>query len=754
MSLELSIVNSQRTELPGPHLLHKIISESAETSDTPALDYLHFDGHHTTLTYSEFARLTRVLCARIQRHLPKPIRNDQIVPVVIPQCPELYVTWRAVLEAGAGFCPVSPNVPPERLKFILDDVSATIVLCLKGSGSEIATLAPSLIFVEVSIDDLVRQRDSAKQSQDLPQIDSCNAAYVQYTSGSSGLPKGVVVSHHAVTQSLLAHDEHIPTFKRFLQFASPTFDVSIFEVFFPFFRGVTLVACSRERMLSDLPATIIELNADAAELTPTVAGTLLRTRDSAPCLKMLLTIGEMLSRSVVEEFGGSKDRESMLFAMYGPTEAAIHCTIAPRLSASATVRSIGHPLSTVTAFVLDETETGQIPQILPVGQPGELALAGQLASSYLNRPDQNEAAFVELPGYGNVYRTGDRVICDNDGQLEILGRMATGQVKLRGQRVELGEIEEVAAKTHGLSAAIASVLDDSLVLFCLVAPGVTDSDIRNTCRAWLPTFMRPSEIILLQDEVPRLQSGKIDRKQLEDNFRKDKSSTRPPPKSDTSTSSDLIIDALQDVLDRAVRTDSNIWSIGMDSLKAIKLASKLRKMYPKVSVSMLLEAETVADIIARLWKSGESLNTPLTSDSDAEIRPPLLDDELRQRIVSQLESNGIDDILPCSAMQTAMLMESMTRKDLNFNSIAVERCDTVSHAAFWKALCRVAERNRILRSGFFFTDDAEMPFVQVVWKGLQLHELDLLRPLQIHEVADEPCRSVLRLHHALYDGWS
>lgn len=219
---------------------------------------------------------------------------------------------------------------------------------------------PSIKCVNVSLQELGGQAAEQTVVARSKTFDPAATAYVQYTSGSSGLPKGVRLSHHSVTQSLLAHDEHIPQFRRFLHFASPTFDVSIFEVFFPFFRGQTLVSCNRERLLSDLPGTIIQLNVDAAELTPTVTGTLLKTRATVPYLKTLLTIGEMLSRPVVPEFGSTSEFDSMLYAMYGPTEATIHCTLAPSLSADDTVRNIGKPLSTVTAFVLEDTQEGAL----------------------------------------------------------------------------------------------------------------------------------------------------------------------------------------------------------------------------------------------------------------------------------------------------------------------------------------------------------------------------------------------------------
>jgi len=138
-------------------------------------------------------------------------------------------------------------------------------------------------------------------------------------SGSTGKPKGVLLSHLAVTQSLLAHESEIPHYTRFLQFASPTFDVSMFEIFFTLFRGSTLIACDRTRLLEDLVGVMNKMHVDAAELTPTVAGSLLGSRAAVPGLRVLLTIGEMLTKSVVEEFGARDGQKGLLYGMYGPT---------------------------------------------------------------------------------------------------------------------------------------------------------------------------------------------------------------------------------------------------------------------------------------------------------------------------------------------------------------------------------------------------------------------------------------------------
>ncbi|RMZ88390.1 hypothetical protein DV736_g4383, partial [Chaetothyriales sp. CBS 134916] len=749
----LSIVNPERKLLPGPQLLHELVSVDAE--DKVAIDFLHLDGARTEISYGAFHQLSHCLARQIRTSLPQQSNARHIIPVVVPQCPELYIAWRAVLIAGAAFCPVSPDTPLERLRFILSDVSANLVLCLVESIPRISAANSGLPCVPVSLNALRHEILSApSHTEPSALIHPQDPAYVQYTSGSSGLPKGVIVSHFSVTQSLLAHHEHVPTFKRFLQFASPTFDVSIFEIFFPFFRASTLVGCPRDRMLADLPGAIISLRADAAELTPTVAGTLLRSRAAAPCLKTLLTIGEMLTSPVVTEFGGSTDRDSMLYAMYGPTEAAIHCTVAPKLAADATVRSIGFPLSTVTAFVLMENTSSPNFSIAPRGESGELAVAGQLADGYLNRPDKNADAFIELPGFGQVYRTGDRAICRPDGRLEILGRISEGQVKLRGQRIELGEIEEVASKTPGCSLAIASVIDDSLVLFCVTDPDLSSNRILDTCKAWLPTYMRPAHIIMLPDDVPRLPSGKIDRRQLKALYqeRRIRKSSQPEFNNETEQ---LIADAFQAVLHTNIHSTTSLWSAGLDSLRAIKISANLREKFPHCTLTMLLEAETIVDISNALDQAGD-LATPSSpvSENVGDIEKWR---DIESGVQKSLETMRIPiptKIVPCSSMQVAMLTETASISHLNFNTIKVKRGPGVSHSRLWHAVRLLAKSNEILRSGFYYAADHHVPFVQLVWENLEISNLSLLHPLQIEIDVDDPSASIIRIHHAIYDGWS
>lgn len=242
------------------------------------------------------------------------------MPVLLQQSPDLYITLLAILKAGGAFCPLNLDAPAERVQFILRDVGATVVITSPELSSRIPPDTGVVILHASDSYEVAGQQQQATKRQPTPD----SHAYVMYTSGSTGTPKGVSISHSAATQALLAHDAHIPLFSRFFQFAAPTFDVSVFEIFFPLFRGQTLISASRQETLNDLPAVLRQMNVDACELTPTVAASLLRKRENAPQLKLLLTIGEMLNPLVMREFGGAGDRKSILWAMYGPTEATIH----------------------------------------------------------------------------------------------------------------------------------------------------------------------------------------------------------------------------------------------------------------------------------------------------------------------------------------------------------------------------------------------------------------------------------------------
>jgi len=306
----LSILNPHPQLLPGQQLVHDLVRGEPQAC---AIDFLSRDGQTEQTTYADLDERSSIWAAKLRFQLKaRSAARNSVVPLLIPQSTALYVAMLAVLRAGCAFAPLDINAPTDRLNFIVDDVSARVVLTTTALKHQLSVSDQLLILTVEELDELptsVELGDVDVQPQDL--------AYIMYTSGSTGLPKGVELSHLAVAQSLHAHQRHIPPFRRFLQTAASVFDVSQFEIWFPLSRGCTIVSCDRQILLNDIPAVIDRMDIDAAEFTPTVAGGLVQSRSRVPKLKLLLTIGEMLTPSIVEEFGGDAERESILWGMYG-----------------------------------------------------------------------------------------------------------------------------------------------------------------------------------------------------------------------------------------------------------------------------------------------------------------------------------------------------------------------------------------------------------------------------------------------------
>ncbi|KAF7185750.1 Nonribosomal peptide synthase sidC [Pseudocercospora fuligena] len=771
MAVGLSISNATPRKLPGPQLLHDLVPRHSK-NDVPAIDHTTEDGSSIKLTYAEFHdkadALSHCILSTIKHSAAK--RKRLIVPVLIPQGPDLYISQLAILKAGGAFCPIVLDAPEERLRFILKDVDACVLLTTAASRHHLLE-TPGIEVI--SVDEI--PQDFPAKTIDRPVVPE-DPAYIMYTSGSTGQPKGVVLSHSAATQALLAHDSHIPRFQRFLQFASPTFDVSVFEIFFPWLRETTLVSCDRRRMLNDLTAVINDLGVDACELTPSVASSLLRGRKSVPSLKVLLTIGEMLKPSLVEEFGGDDAQRAMLQGMYGPTEATIHCTLQTNFPKSLACGSIGIPLDTVSAFIVRPVEENggkhiPIPEILPLGEEGELAVGGhQLADGYLNRDEQTKAAFVRHPRHGILYRTGDRARMLPNGTFECLGRISTGQVKLRGQRIELGEIEHAVFKTPGCQDVVVEVIGGILVAFCVSVDGsLTASNIFHTCREWLPAFMVPGDIVIL-DTLPYLASGKCDRKALRAHYEARQTSDPSSAHTDVPYVQE-VLSAIEAVLGVSAQPKSSLPGLGLDSISSIRIASELKRQgLAQLDAGRLLAARTPLDVCSLIQAIDDARSEYSRLQETERSYKPAMETQLRE-VLSATDLSAVAEAFPCTSTQTAMLAETSKNSKAYCNWVEFLLPDLQDCAAVRYALHTLSEEHCLLRSGFLAVSGSSWSYINVIWNslaGFQVKEVsnfdynfriesdaDLLRPLGFQLLRDvKGCRLLLLAHHALYDQWA
>ncbi|MEU9247353.1 amino acid adenylation domain-containing protein [Streptomyces sp. NPDC048385] len=585
----LQVYNDTAVAYPLDGTLPEFIAE--QTRRTPHAPAVRFEDEE--LTYAELDRRANALALRLRGLGVGP---DVVVGVHLYRSLDLMVGLLAVLKAGGAYLPLEPDHPVERLRAMVRASAAPVVLTGEEPPGTFASDGCTEIHVGRDV------ADTGPQQTALPG----NLAYVIYTSGSTGIPKGVQIPHRGIVNRLLwmQGTYGLTARDRVLHKTPISFDVSVWELFWPLMNGacVVLAAPGRQRDPEYLAELTARTSVTVGHFVPVMLRALLDVPDVGrlDSLRLIVCSGEELPADVARMCRRTLD--ARLENLYGPTEASVDVTSWNCGDDTGRARvPIGAPIANTQAYVLD---TGLRP--VPVGMPGELYLAGEgLARGYGGRAALTAERFVASP-YGpsgtRMYRTGDRARWLPGGRLEFLGRV-DHQVKVRGFRIEPGEIEQVLVRHEAVEQALVLVREDDggagrLVAYVVAPPGCTapsPAELQSLAGSLLPAYMVPSSVAVL-DAFPVTGSGKIDRKALPAPVVQPLIPSRGP-----RTEPERVLSALWgEVLGiDNVGVDDDFFELGGDSMHVIAVVSRAQRHGLALTVEQVFRTPTVAALAAR-----------------------------------------------------------------------------------------------------------------------------------------------------------
>ncbi|MCT4351664.1 amino acid adenylation domain-containing protein [Streptomyces sp. Je 1-79] len=708
------------------------------------------------LTYAELNaaanRLARLLGSR-------GVGAEDIVAVAVPRSAELVVSLLAVMKAGAAYLPLDADHPQDRIAYMLADAGARTVVTTRELS---AALPDTPGVAHLLLDDPSLSAECAALDASDPGLPVTldQAAYVIYTSGSTGRPKGVVVSHDGVGSLVATATERIgiTAESRVVQFASVGFDVTVWDLIMSLCVGGRIIVVPTERRVAGPALTeyIARHGATHMILPPSLVSALPQECE-LPDGAVLIVGTEAVPSELIARWAG----RLQVVVAYGLTEATVNSTLWVATADRPGPAPIGEPDPNTRAYVLDSAL-----RLVPVGTEGELYVAGRgLARGYLGRPGLSSERFVADPYAtepgARMYRTGDRVRWGADGNLEFLGR-ADGQIKIRGHRIEPGEIESAFMACPGIAQAAVLVREDHrnakrLVAY-LVAEAGTDpeasvAEARTRVAGSLPDYMVPSAVVRLDGPLPLTPNGKLDSRALpEPRWTATAGGDAPTTPAETALAA-LFADVLSLP---SVGVHDSFFELGGDSIVAIQLVNRAREAGLALTPRDVFRQRTVA----ALARTAE----PIAADAcPAAPRAVELD----------------DDALPVSPLQEGFFFHAefdQEAADLYVVQELLDLAGRVDPARLRQSLQLLLDRHALLRAAFrqlpggevvqriadrtelpwHETDTARTPLEELLRQdraeGFDLARQPLMRATLIRD--GERHRLLLTLHHIIADGWS
>jgi len=681
---------------------------------------------------------------RVANAITPYIKVGDIVAVDFEKCPEAYFSILGILKAGCAFVALDPGAPAARKQFILEDSKASVLLT---TGSDRDSVESQVSVPVLRVDQEFLQSLPSHPPITNREVEPGDVCYCLYTSGTTGVPKGCEITHDNAVQCMLAFqaifEGHWDATSRWLQFASLHFDVSVLEQYWSWSVGITVVAAPRDLILEDLAGTISRLQITHIDLTPSLAR-LIRPEDVPSLTRgVFITGGESLKQEILDAWG----EKAVIYNFYGPTEATIGVTVYPRVPENGRSSNIGRQFPNVGAFVL---KPGTDIPVLK-GAVGELCVSGKLVGKgYLNRQDLTAERFPTLKQFGTrVYRTGDLVRALHDNCFDFLGR-ADDQVKLRGQRLEIGEINHVIKTVIDTIQDVATLVvrneekqKDFLVSFVVAERSIDwrreigqlhivqtreSSDlcrrVRQACRSKLPGYMVPTYVFQLPF-IPLSPSNKAEVKQLRTLFNSltqdelvSLSSTAegsPVQLGETGKKIVSVVASMQKLDPTAVSSDSSIFELGVDSISALRLSRELKRQgFPNASPATVLKYPVIGDLahmleVPRLARTSNSATTAWQLIRACAHRH-------KSHVCKELAitPDQIEYIAPCSPLQQGMISQ-FAAHGAYFNTFHFKLNENTNVELLRNAWQEVVNTTPILRTQFVNTVDG---FVQVSLKDV------------------------------------
>jgi len=714
--------------------LHRLIEE--QVVRTPNLVALEYEGK--TLTYKEMNERSNQLASYLQKNGVGP---DVLVGVFAERSFDMVLALHAIVKAGGAYVPLDPSYPSERLANMLEDTQASIVLAQPHLVDRLP-LHPNVVSLDDSLKFVSQEPIGNLEDMGTPS----DLAYVIFTSGSTGRPKGVMIEHQSICNRLLWMQEEyqLTAADAVLQKTQYSFDVSVWEFFWPLMTGARLVIARPEGHRD--PTYIMDMIKNSGITTlhfvPSMLQVFLVEDGIEECdsLRRVLCSGEALPHHSQERFYERLPGAS-LHNLYGPTEAAVDVTYwacQPR-DERRTV-PIGWPVANTQIYILDSNM-----HPVPIGVAGELHIGGiQVGRGYVGRQDLTVERFIPDPfssrSGAKLYKTGDLAKHLDDGAIEYLGRLDF-QVKIRGQRIELGEIEATISAHNKVGQCVAIVREDTpgdqrLCAYVVLRELLSVKELKEYASQVLPSHMIPSAIVFL-DVLPLTFSGKTDRKRLPAPGRSNTSDTSyAEPQTETEKS---IAEIWTEVLQLTqVGINDDFFALGGHSLLALKVIERMRRIGLNCDVRTLFLNPTVSVLASALLGEDDVPEVPpnLISEHCQKITPDMLplvslnSDEI-DLIVSSVPGGveNIKDIYPLTPLQEGFLFHHLMDDvgDIYILSYQFSFDDRDSLDRYLNAMQTTVDRHDIFRTAVLWENLPEP--VQVVYRHV---------PLMIKELSFDP----------------